>query len=429
MDSYADWQKARELIPGGVNSPARSFAGHDRPPPFIERGEAARVYDSEGNEYVDYVNSWGALVLGHAHPEVTEKLKRAVDRGTSFGAPTGLETQLGELIVEAYSAIDKVRLVNSGTEATMSALRLCRGYTGRDKVIKMEGCYHGHGDSFLVDAGSGPATLGQPDSPGVPVSVSRDTISVPYNDKQAVELAFKRHGSEVAGLILEPVAGNMGVVPPAEGYLQFLREITREHDSLLIFDEVITGFRVAYGGCQELFGVAPDLVCLGKIIGGGMPVGAYGGSEEVMRKVAPEGPVYQAGTLSGNPLATTAGIATLEILSRKGTYEKLSQKTNRLVDEMREICEEQGLEARFNVMPGMFSQFFTSEPVVDYTSAAATDEQLFNRYFELMLEKGIYLAPSRFESSFVSLAHDESSLSRTLNAYGEVIEQLVRETT
>ncbi|MTI61622.1 MAG: glutamate-1-semialdehyde-2,1-aminomutase [Firmicutes bacterium] len=418
------FSRAKELIPGGVNSPVRAFTSVDLDPLFIEKAEDAYIYDVDGNKYIDYVLSWGPMILGHTFPPVVKKLREALSRGTSYGAPTEQENKLAAMIIEAYPSIDRVRMVNSGTEAAMSALRLARGYTGRKKVLKMVGCYHGHNDSLLVEAGSGPATLSNPSSPGVPEALTRETITVPYNDFKAVKLAFERYGQEIAAVILEPIAGNMGVVLPREGYLEFLREITKENAALLIFDEVISGFRVAYGGAQEYYQVSPDLTCLGKIIGGGLPVGAYGGSSEIMQYIAPDGPVYQAGTLSGNPLAVTAGIATLEVLKKADTYQHLKEKTEYLVQGMKSIAEEEGLPVCFNYTTGIFSQFFTEGSVCDYDTASRADRSRFIKFFKMMLEQGIYLAPSPFESGFLSLAHGQAELDHTLAIYREVIREL-----
>lgn len=418
------FSKAKKYIPGGVNSPVRAYSGLSIAPKFIEKAEGNYIYDSEGKKYIDYVLSWGPMILGHAHPQVISNLEEAVKKGTSFGAPTELETKLARIIVNAFPGVDKVRMVNSGTEATMSAVRLARGYTGKDKVIKMIGCYHGHNDSFLVEAGSGPATLGNPSSPGVPESFTEETITVPFNDLESVTKAFENYNEEIAAVILEPVAGNMGVIPPETGYLEGLREITDKYDSLLIFDEVITGFRIGYGGVQKKYDINPDLTCLGKIIGGGLPVGAFGGKKEIMDYIAPDGPVYQAGTLSGNPLAMTAGISTLEILKKENIYQELQEKTDYLVKEMSNIAERYGIPVSFNKVTGMFTQFFTDINISNYTQAASADKNRFNKYFKLMLEKGIYLAPSPFESTFLSAVHDQKDLDRTLNIYEDVISSL-----
>ncbi len=410
------YAEARRYMPGGVNSPVRAFKAVGGEPVFIARGEGALIYDVDGNEYIDYVASWGPLILGHIHPEVTAALQECLARGTSFGAPTELETELARTIVEAVPAVEMVRLVNSGTEAAMSALRLARGYTGRNKIVKFEGCYHGHADFLLIKAGSGALTLGVPSSPGVPASTAANTITAPYNDLDTVEKIFAQEGEEIAAVIVEPVAGNMGVVPPREGFLEGLREITRRYGSLLIFDEVMTGFRLAYGGAQELYRIEPDLTCLGKVIGGGLPVGAYGGKREIMEQVAPAGPVYQAGTLSGNPLAVTAGLATLKVLKRPGTYAELERKSALLASGLAAAAREAGLGATFNRVGSMLCIFFTDTPVVDYPSACTSDLARFAAFFRSMLEQGIYLAPSQFEAAFMSLAHTGEQIERTVEA-------------
>jgi len=384
------------------------------------------VYDVDGNEFIDYVCSWGPLILGHAPPPVIRAVKKAVGRGTSFGAPTELEVTLANLIVEAFPSIDWVRLVNSGTEATMSALRLARGFTGRDKIVKFDGCYHGHGDSFLVQAGSGVATLGLPDSPGVPPALAALTISLPYNDLDAVREVLEAQGNEIAAVIVEPVAGNMGVVPPAAGFLEGLRELTERHGIVLIFDEVITGFRVAYGGAQELYGVPADLTTLGKVIGGGFPLAAYGGRREIMEQVAPVGPVYQAGTLSGNPVAVTAGLETLRVLQRPGQYARLAERANLLAAGLREAVHKAGISATLNVVGSMMTLFFTDREVTDYAAAKTSEVEKYARFFHALLERGVYFAPSQFEAAFLSLAHTERDLEDTLAAAEEALAEVAQ---
>ncbi|WP_078060418.1 glutamate-1-semialdehyde 2,1-aminomutase [Desulfotomaculum copahuensis] len=407
---------ARKYMPGGVNSPVRAFQAVGGQPVFIARGEGAWLYDVDGNRYIDYVGSWGPLILGHRHPEVIAALRDCLETGTSFGAPTALETELAREIVSAIPSVEMVRLVNSGTEATMSALRLARGYTGRNRIVKFEGCYHGHADFLLIKAGSGALTLGVPTSPGVPADTAANTINAPYNDPDTLEQIFAAHGQDIAAVIVEPVAGNMGVVPPQEGFLSFLREITRRYGALLIFDEVMTGFRVAYGGAQERFGINPDLTCLGKIIGGGLPVGAYGGKREIMERVAPAGPVYQAGTLSGNPLAVTAGLATLRILQHPGTYAELERKSARLADGLARAAADAGVPVTLNRVGAMLCLFFTDHPVTDYESACRSNTARFAAFFRTMLSGGVYLAPSQFEAVFISLAHSGEQIDRTVEA-------------
>jgi len=408
------FQKAQKLIPGGVNSPVRAFRGVGGSPPFIARGEGSHLFDVDGNEYIDYVGSWGPLLLGHRHPVIIEALREALETGTSFGAPTDGEVEMAEAICEAVPSIEMVRLVNSGTEATMSALRVARGFTGRDLIVKFEGCYHGHVDSLLVKAGSGVATLGLPDSPGVPKSFTDTTIALPFNSTDALEQAFRAHGAQIAGVIVEPVVGNMGCVPPAPGFLQALREITARHGALLIVDEVMTGFRVAFGGAQQLYGIRPDLTTLGKVIGGGLPIGAYGGRADIMSRVAPAGPIYQAGTLSGNPLAVGAGLAMLRYLkSHPETYAQLETRTAA-------ICAAAPPGTTVNHVGSMFTIFFTSEPVTNWESAKKSDTQRFGAFHRRMLERGIYLAPSQFEAAFVSAAHTEQDVRRTVEAFQQV---------
>jgi glutamate-1-semialdehyde 2,1-aminomutase len=418
------FDRSQEYLPGGVNSPVRAFGAVGGQPLVIARGEGPYLYDVDGNRYIDYVCSWGPLILGHAHPAVVEAVQRAAERGTSYGAPTEAEAELAQLVVEAVPSIEMVRFVNSGTEATMSALRLARAYTRRDKVVKFEGCYHGHADGLLVQAGSGVTTLGLPDSPGVPASYAQETLVARFNDVAGVEALFERHGEEIAAVIVEPVAANMGVVPPLPGFLASLREITDRAGSLLIFDEVVTGFRVAYGGAQSLFGVTPDLTCLGKIIGGGLPVGAYGGKRRIMEMMAPLGPVYQAGTLSGNPLAMNAGLATLRELQSPGFYERLDALSSRLVDGAARAAASAGVSVRLNRVGSMRTPFFVDAPVVDYESARRSDRERYARFFHGMLERGVYLAPSQFEAAFVSAAHGEAEIDATIAAAAEVLPQL-----
>lgn len=410
------FERACGLMPGGVNSPVRAFRAVGGDPLFITRGEGSKIFDVDGNEYIDYVCSWGPLILGHANPAVIAALEKAVKAGTSYGAPAEGEVVLASLIVDAVPSVERVRLVNSGTEATMSAVRLARAYTGRNKIVKFAGCYHGHADNFLVQAGSGALTIGVPSSPGVPAEITSLTLVLPYNDVSAVERAFERYGKEIAAVIVEPVAGNMGVVLPRSGFLEALREITEHAGSLLIFDEVITGFRLGIGGAQRHFGVIPDLTCFGKIIGGGLPVGAYGGRAEIMQMVAPEGPVYQAGTLSGNPLAVQAGIATLEQLQKPGVYEDLEEKGKQLAEGLRKAAADAGVPVQINQIGSLLSVFFTAGDVEDLDSALRSDQNSFRQFFLSMLDEGIYLPPSQFEAWFISLAHVEEDLEKTVEA-------------
>jgi glutamate-1-semialdehyde 2,1-aminomutase len=411
------FSRAQKRIPGGVNSPVRAFRGVGGSPLFIERGEGSHIFDADGNEYIDYVGSWGPLLLGHAHPAILAALREALQSGTSFGAPTEREIELAEAICDAVPSIEMVRLVNSGTEATMSAIRLARGFTGRDLIVKFEGCYHGHVDSLLVKAGSGVATLGLPDSPGVPKSFSDTTIALPFNSPAAVERAFHTHGSHIAAVIVEPVVGNMGCVPPADGFLRALREVTTAHGSLLVLDEVMTGFRVAFGGAQQLYGIRPDLTTLGKVIGGGLPIGAYGGRADIMSLVAPSGPVYQAGTLSGNPLAVAAGLAMLRYLkSHPEIYGQLEARTAA-------ICAAAPRGTTVNRVGSMFTFFFTDAPVTDYDTAKKSDTARFAEFHRRMLERGIYFPPSQFEAAFVSAAHSDEDLATTVAQFQGLREQ------
>jgi glutamate-1-semialdehyde 2,1-aminomutase len=416
--------RANEVMPGGVSSPVRAFRAVGGEPPVISFGSGSRVVDVDGSNYIDYVCAYGPLILGHAHPGVAEVLAAGATRGTAYGATTELEIELASLIVDAIPSIDLVRFVNSGTEATMSALRLARAFTGRTKVVKFDGGYHGHADGLLVQAGSGQATLGLPDSPGVPPSFAAETLSARYNDAAGVEALFERFGGEIAVVIVEPVAGNMGVVPPAPGFLERLRELTAEHGALLVFDEVITGFRLHYGGAQTLLGVEPDLTCLGKIIGGGLPVGAYGGRREIMEMVAPLGPVYQAGTLSGNPLAMAAGIVSLRALQDQGFYERLEIKSLYLEDGLRRAAEEAEVPVRINRAGSLLTVFFTNEAVTDFESAKRSDVERYAAYFRSMLDRGVFLAPSQFEAMFVSAAHSDDEIAVTIEAAGESLTAL-----
>jgi len=409
--SRALFERAQSLMPGGVNSPVRAFKAVGGTPFFVARGEGCYLWDVDGNRFVDFVCSWGPLILGHAHPEVVAAVKEAVERGTTYGAPTELEVALAEKIQQAFPSMEMLRLVNSGTEATMSAIRAARGYTGRKKIVKFEGCYHGHADYLLVKAGSGAATFGIPDSAGVPEGTAQDTIVLPYNDIEAFNKTTDAMGEEIAAVIVEPIAGNMGVVLPKPEFLAALRQQTEKHGVVLIFDEVITGFRVAYGGAQSLYGIKPDMTCLGKIVGGGFPLAAYGGRKEIMQTVAPLGPVYQAGTLSGNPVAVTAGLKTLEILERDNPYPELERRTKQLTQVISEAAKEAGVPVQINQIASMFTVFFTDQPVVDYASARRSDTQRYARFFHALLERGVYFPPSQFEAAFLSTAHDDEALS------------------
>jgi glutamate-1-semialdehyde 2,1-aminomutase len=410
------WKQAQRYIPGGVNSPVRAFKGVSGSPIFVERGKGSKIWDVDGNQYIDHVCSWGPLILGHAHREVVARVKNAATKGTSFGIPTERESELARAIIKAVPSIKKVRLVNSGTEATMSAIRLARGYTNRPIVAKFEGCYHGHADGLLVKAGSGATTLGVPTSPGVPAEYASCTMTLPYNDIDPVADACREHGKRIACIIIEPVAGNMGVVPPAPGFLASLRELTEKFGIVLIFDEIITGFRVAYGGAQALYKITPDLTTLGKIIGGGLPVGAYGGKAEIMEHMAPAGPVYQAGTLSGNPLAVEAGLATLEVLARAGTYKRLEKLASMLGDGLIEAAQTAGIPTYHTRVGSMLCMFFSDDPINNYDDALKCNTGRYASYFHEMLGHGIYLAPSQFEATFVSLSHSEADIRKTLRA-------------
>ncbi len=416
--------EAKKHIPGGVNSPVRAFRSVGGDPLFIRKAKGSKIFDADGRAYIDYVLSWGPMILGHGHPKVNNALKKAIASGTSFGAPTELEITLAKMVKKAVPSIEMVRMVSSGTEATMSAIRAARGFTGRDRILKFDGCYHGHGDSLLVKAGSGVATFGLPDSPGVPADLAKHTLTVDYNDLSAVQERCAREGERIACIIVEPVAGNMGCVPPAPGFLQGLRKICDRYGIVLIFDEVMTGFRVAFGGAQQLYRVKPDLTTLGKVIGGGLPVGAYGGKREIMEKIAPMGPIYQAGTLSGNPLAMTAGIETLKLLSKPGTYAKLEKLSADLEQGLRAVAAEAGVPSTINRVGSMFTAFFTDRKVVDFKSAKTSDTTKFGDYFRAMLANGVNLAPSQFEAAFLSLAHTKADIAKTVEAARKSLKRL-----
>lgn len=413
--SIQAFKEAKKLMPGGVNSPVRAFKSVNMDPIFMERGKGSKIYDIDGNEYIDYVLSWGPLILGHTNDRVVEALKKVAELGTSFGAPTVTENDLAKLVIERVPSIEIVRMVSSGTEATMSALRLARGYTGRNKILKFEGCYHGHGDSLLIKAGSGVATLGLPDSPGVPEGIAKNTITVPYNDLESVKYAFEQFGEDIAGIIVEPVAGNMGVVPPLPGFLEGLREITTQYGALLIFDEVMTGFRVGFNCAQGYFNVTPDITCLGKVIGGGLPVGAYGGKAEIMEQIAPSGPIYQAGTLSGNPLAMTAGYETLSQLTPEA-YTEFTRKGDMLEDGIKAAADKYGIPNTVNRAGSMIGFFFTNEKVINYDKAKASNLDYFAAYYREMANQGVFLPPSQFEGLFLSTEHSDEDIEKTLQA-------------
>lgn len=417
-------QEALELMPGGVNSPVRAFKAVGGEPVVLVKGRGCKVWDADGKEYIDFLASWGPLILGHAHPKVVKAVKDEVEKGLSFGLTNPHEVKLAQLVVEMVPSVEKVRFVNSGTEATMSAVRLARGVTGKKLIVKFDGCYHGHYDSLLVSAGSGVATFAIPGTPGIPEEIANLTLVIPFNDESAVREVFEKHGEEIACVIVEPVAGNMGVVPPKEGFLELLREITRDSGSLLIFDEVITGFRLSKGGAQELFGVEPDITCMGKVLGGGMPVGAYGGKKEIMSQVAPEGPVYQAGTLSGNPVAMVAGVETLKELRDREPYGELDRKADKLSKGVSKILKDKGIPHRINRVGSMFTVFFTERKVYDFESAKSSDTDLFGRFFQKLLEKGVLIPPAQFEAWFVSTAHEEEHIEDALNRVEDAVKEL-----
>lgn len=414
MKSEHYFKQAQQLMPGGVNSPVRAFKSVHRTPLFIQSAKGSKIYDVDGREYIDFVGSWGPMILGHAHDEILQVLTETAARGTSFGAPTPMENELAEKIIEMVPSVEMVRMVNSGTEATMSAIRLARGFTGRDKIVKFAGCYHGHGDSFLIKAGSGALTLGEPNSPGVPTSVAQDTLIAEFNDVDTAEYLFKNFGDEIAGMILEPIAGNMGVIPPKDGFLQALRKLCDQHGSLLIFDEVMTGFRVAPGGAQEIYDVLPDITTLGKVIGGGLPAAAYGGRREIMNRVAPAGPIYQAGTLSGNPLAVAAGLKTLQIISEPGFFQKLNAKANTFFEQTGQFIRKKNLPLSINWVNSMGCLYFKCGGVENFAQAIESNAELFAKFFGAMLDAGIYIAPSQFEAMFISAAHDDMDLATTI---------------
>lgn len=424
MSNSKYFREALNLLPGGVNSPVRAFKAVEGDPIVLVKGRGCRVWDADGREYIDFLASWGPLILGHAHPKVVKAVKEATERGLSFGLTNPHEVTLARLVVEMVPSVEKVRFVNSGTEATMSAVRLARGVTGRKYVVKFDGCYHGHYDSLLVSAGSGVATFAIPGTPGIPEEIASLTLVLPYNDPDSVEEVFSKYGEEIACVIVEPVAGNMGVVPPEKGFLEILRRITKKYGALLIFDEVITGFRLSKGGAQELYGIEPDITCLGKVLGGGMPVGAYGGRREIMEKVAPEGPVYQAGTLSGNPLAMVAGSETLKELRDKEPYSDLEAKTKRLAEEVSSLLKEKGLPHTVNRVGSMMTVFFTEQKVKDFATAKGSDTKLFGRFFKALLDKGVLIPPSQFEAWFVSTAHEDSDIEEALERIREALRNL-----
>ncbi|MDF2945524.1 MAG: hemL [Bacillales bacterium] len=421
--SVVAFEEAQNFMPGGVNSPVRAFKSVKMNPIFMESGKGSKIYDIDGNEYIDYVLSWGPMILGHTNDAVLEAIKSTAEKGTSFGTPSLIETEVAKLIMERFPSIEMVRMVSSGTEATMSALRVARGFTGKNKILKFEGCYHGHGDSLLIKAGSGVATLGLPDSPGVPEGVAKNTITVPYNDLESVKEAFRQFGDDIAAIILEPIAGNMGLVIPKQEFLQGLREITEQHGSLLIFDEVMTGFRVHYHSAQGYFGIKPDLTCLGKVMGGGLPVGAYGGRKDIMSQIAPSGPIYQAGTLSGNPLAMSAGLATISQLTEE-SYEQFNKLGNMLTEGLSAAANKYGIKHQTYSIGSMVGFFFTDEEIVNYESAKTCDLDQFAKYFQIMANEGVYLPPSQFEAMFLSTSHTEEDIQKTIAAAEIAFSQL-----
>ena len=423
-NSHKLFDRALNIIPGGVNSPVRACKNVGKEPIFIKYAQGCMIFDEDGNSFIDYIGSWGPMILGHRHPAVNEAVSSVLKRGTSFGAPTDLEIKLAEMVIDAVPSVEMVRMVNSGTEATMSAIRLARGFTGRDTIIKFDGCYHGHADALLVEAGSGVATLSIPGSPGVPKSFVSHTLSLPYNDIESVTKVMEEQGEKIACIIVEPVAGNMGLVAPVDGFLETLRQLTQKKGSILIFDEVMTGFRVAHGGAQSLYGISPDVTCLGKIMGGGLPVGAYGGRREIMEHIAPQGPVYQAGTLSGNPLAMAAGIATLTQLKEPGFYDNLDEKAGRLAAGLRKAGKKAGINVMVDRVGSMLGLFFTDRSVMNFDDAKTSDLEMFSAYYNGMLQKGVYLAPSQFEALFVSSAHDIEHIDATIKAASEVMDGL-----
>ncbi len=422
--SIERFAEAKELMPGGVNSPVRAFNSVDRNPVFMDHGNGSKLYDIDGNEYIDYVCSWGPLIVGHAHQEVIANVQKYLTKGFSFGTPTELESELAKLVIDMIPSVEMVRMVNSGTEATMSAIRLARGYTGRSKIIKFEGCYHGHTDSLLIKAGSGIATLGLPDSPGVPKEIATQTITVPYNDIESLQFALEKYNDDIAAVIIEPVAGNMGVVPPKEGYLQSLRELTERNGSLLLFDEVMTGFRVGPQSAQGLYGITPDLTAFGKVIGGGLPVGAFGGKKEIMEHIAPIGNIYQAGTMSGNPIAMAAGIATLKLLRQEGVYEELNRKSELLANGLDSIAKEMGIAHHMNRVGAMICLFYTDEEVINYETAKTSNLEYFKQVHGYLLDNGVHVPPSQFEALFMSTAHSDEDIEKTLYLYKDAFKNL-----